>query len=328
MRAIAPGRVNLIGDHTDYTGGLVFPMAINRYTVIDARFTEDSSISLKSADEPDVANFKIPVIDISSLQPQWARYIAAVAAECNATRGIVGTISTDIPIGSGLSSSAALEVATALALGFDGNPQELARLTQRAEHAATGVPTGIMDQLCISVAREHHAMLIDCSTLEVVYSPIPEECKIVVQFIAHRTLQGSEYSERVRQCNSAEAIIGPLRSASIDMLELIEDATISQRARHVITENQRVREFAQALASHDLQHAGQLMNEGHASLAHDFATSTSAMDKAVEEIQNIPGVFGARMTGGGFGGCVVALCTRDAHVPGWTLSAAGAARLA
>jgi galactokinase len=185
-----------------------------------------------------------------------------------------------------------------------------------------------MDQLCISVAREHHAMLIDCSTLEVVYSPIPEECKIVVQFIAHRTLQGSEYRERVRQCNSAEAIIGPLRSASIDMLELIEDATISQRARHVITENQRVREFAQALASYDLQHAGQLMNEGHASLAHDFATSTSAMDKAVEEIQNIPGVFGARMTGGGFGGCVVALCTRDAHVPGWTLSAAGAARLA
>ena len=162
MRAIAPWRVNLIGDHTDYTGGLVFPMAINRHTVIDARFTEDPSISLKSADEPDVANFAIPVSGISSLQPQWARYIAAVAAECKATRGIVGTITTDIPIGSGLSSSAALEVATALALGFDGSARELAQLTQRAEHAATGVPTGIMDQLCISLAEEHHAMLIDC----------------------------------------------------------------------------------------------------------------------------------------------------------------------
>ena len=328
MRAIAPGRVNLIGDHTDYTGGLVFPMAINRHTTIDARFTEDSSISLKSADQPDVANFKIPVSDIPSLQPQWARYIAAVAAECNATRGIVGTVTTDIPIGSGLSSSAALEVATALALGFDGSARELAQLTQRAEHAATGVPTGIMDQLCISLAQEHHAMLIDCSTLEVVHSPIPEACKIVVRFVAPRTLQGSEYGERVRQCNSAESIIGPLRSASIDMLESIEDATISQRARHVINENQRVRDFARAIASNDLQHAGQLMNEGHTSLARDFATSTSVMDKAVEEIQNISGVFGARMTGGGFGGCVVALCAHDANVPGWTVSAAGAARLA
>ena len=328
MRAIAPGRVNLIGDHTDYTGGLVFPMAINRHTVIDARFTEDPSISLTSADEPDVANFAIPVSDISSLQPQWARYIAAVAAECNATRGIVGKVATDIPIGSGLSSSAALEVATALALGFDGSAQELAQLAQRAEHLATGVPTGIMDQLCISLAEEHHAMLIDCSTLEVVHIPIPQECKIVVSFVTHRTLQGSEYGERVRQCNSAESIIGPLRLASIDMLELIEDATISMRARHVINENQRVRDFAHALASNDLQHAGQLMNEGHASLARDFATSTSVMDAAVDEIQKIPGVFGARMTGGGFGGCAVALCSHDADVPGWTVSAVGAARLA
>ena len=328
MRAIAPGRVNLIGDHTDYTGGLVFPMAINRHTVIDARFTEDSSISLQSADEPDVANFNIPVSDISSLQPQWARYIAAVATECNATRGIVGTVTTDIPIGSGLSSSAALEVATALALGFDGSAQELARLTQRAEHVATGVPTGIMDQLCIASAQENHAMLIDCSTLEIVHSPIPQECKIVVQFIAHRTLQGSEYANRVHQCNAAESIIGPLRSATIDMLGQITDATIFKRARHVISENQRVREFAQALASHELQHAGKLMNEGHRSLALDFDTSTPAMDKAVEEIRKIPGVYGARMTGGGFGGCVVALCSHDADVPGWTVSAVGAARLA
>ena len=328
MRAIAPGRVNLIGDHTDYTGGLVFPMAINRHTVIDARFTDDSSVSLKSADEPDAANFSLPMSDISSLQPQWAKYIAAVAAECKATRGITGTITTDIPIGSGLSSSAALEVAAALALGFNGSQQDLAKLAQRAEHVATGVPTGIMDQLCIASAQENHAMLIDCSTLEIVHSPIPQECKIVVQFIAHRTLQGSEYSDRVVQCNAAEAIIGPLRSATIDMLGQITDATIFKRARHVISENQRVREFTQALASHELQHAGKLMNEGHRSLALDFDTSTLAMDKAVDEIQKIPGVYGARMTGGGFGGCVVALCSHDADVPGWTVSAVGAARLA
>jgi galactokinase len=328
VRAIAPGRVNLIGDHTDYTGGLVFPMAINRHTVIDARFTDDSSVSLKSADEPDAANFILPISDIPSLQPQWARYIAAVAAECKAIRGITGTVSTDIPIGSGLSSSAALEVAAALALGFNGSQQDLAKLAQRAEHVATGVPTGIMDQLCIASAQENHAMLIDCSTLEIVHSPIPQECKIVVQFIAHRTLQSSEYANRVLQCNAAESIIGPLRSATIDMLEQITDAIIFKRARHVISENLRVREFAQALASHELQHAGKLMNEGHRSLALDFDTSTPAMDKAVDEIQKIPGVYGARMTGGGFGGCVVALCSHDADVPGWTVSAVGAARLA
>jgi len=328
VRAIAPGRVNLIGDHTDYTGGLVFPMAINRHTVIDARFTDDSSVSLKSADEPDAANFILPITDIPSLQPQWARYIAAVASECKAMRGITGTVTTDIPIGSGLSSSAALEVAAALALGFNGSQQDLAKLAQRAEHVATGVPTGIMDQLCIASAQENHAMLIDCSTLEIVHSPIPQECKIVVQFIAHRTLQGSEYANRVHQCNAAESIIGPLRSATIDMLEQITDAIIFKRARHVISENLRVREFAQALASHELQHAGKLMNEGHRSLALDFDTSTPAMDKAVDEIQKIPGVYGARMTGGGFGGCVVALCSHDADVPGWTVSAVGAARLA
>jgi galactokinase len=185
-----------------------------------------------------------------------------------------------------------------------------------------------MDQLCIASAQEKHAMLIDCSTLEIVHSPIPDECRIIVQFITHRTLQGSEYSDRVQQCKTAETVIGPLRLANIDMLELIEDQTISKRARHVITENQRVREFALALASHDLQHAGQLMNEGHCSLADDFDTSTPTMDKAVEEIQKLPGVYGTRMTGGGFGGCVVALCSNDANVPGWTVSAVGAARLA
>jgi galactokinase len=177
VRAIAPGRVNLIGDHTDYTGGLVFPMAINRHTVIDARFTDDSSVSLKSADEPDAANFSLPISDIPSLQPQWARYIAAVASECKAMRGITGTVTTDIPIGSGLSSSAALEVAAALALGFNGSQQDLAKLAQRAEHVATGVPTGIMDQLCIATAQENHAMLIDCSTLEIVLARFRKSAK-------------------------------------------------------------------------------------------------------------------------------------------------------
>jgi galactokinase len=327
MQVRAPGRVNLIGDHTDYTGGLVFPMAIDRYTAVTYEHTGDS-VHLTSDDEPGVVNFACDDAFDSAIEPRWGRYVAAVASLMTTPQPLHGNITTTIPVGAGLSSSAALEISCALAMGATLAPRDLALMTQRAEQLATGVPTGIMDQLCISLAQEHHAMLIDCSTLEVVHSPIPEACKIVVQFVAPRTLQGSEYGERVRQCNSAESIIGPLRSASIDMLESIEDATISQRARHVINENQRVRDFARALASNDLQHAGQLMNEGHTSLARDFATSTSVMDKAVQEIQNISGVFGARMTGGGFGGCVVALCAHDANVPGWTVSAVGAARLA
>ncbi|NBW91110.1 MAG: galactokinase [Actinobacteria bacterium] len=328
MRAIAPGRVNLIGDHTDYTGGMVFPIAINRYTKIDASFSENNSVSLKSLDEPEIVNFNLPVTNVSTLLPSWGRYIAAVATECNAVRGITGTVTTDIPIGSGLSSSAALEIATALALGFDGNSRELAHLAQRAEHLATGVPTGIMDQLCIASAREHHAMLIDCSTLNIVHSPIPDDCKIVVQFITHRTLQGSEYSDRVFQCKAAESIIGPLRLATIDMLKLIPNDTLLKRARHVINENKRVIDFAQSLASHDLRSAGQLMNQGHHSLAHDFESSTPAMDAAVNELQETSGVYGARMTGGGFGGCVVALCSRDARLPGLEVSAVSGAKLA
>ena len=327
MRAIAPGRVNLIGDHTDYTGGMVFPIAINRYTVIDASFTQNKSVSLRSLDQPGDVNFDLPVTNVSTLQPVWGRYIAAVAAECKATTGIAGTISSDIPIGSGLSSSAALEIAAALSLGYSGSTQELAKLTQRAEHRATGVPTGIMDQLCIASATENHALLIDCSSLEITHIEVPHECKIVVQFITHRTLQGSEYSDRVIQCNAAEAIIGPLHVATIDMLESIHDLTIFKRARHVISENNRVRDFAQALVSHDLQHAGQLMNQSHLSLAHDFESSTQTMDAAVKALQEIPGVYGARMTGGGFGGCVVALCSPNAQVPGWEVSAVSGARL-
>lgn len=328
MRVIAPGRVNLIGDHTDYTGGLVFPMAINRHTIIDATMTQECLISLKSEDDPEIAHFTFPLTDISSLQPQWARYIAAVANELQVTSGISGTVSTTIPIGSGLSSSAALEVAAALALGFSGSKQELAQLTQRAEHLATGVPTGIMDQLCIASAQADHAMLIDCSTLHITHYPVPEDCKIVVRFITHRTLQGSEYRDRVQQCAAAESVIGPLHTASIDVLELLSDNILQKRARHVLSENQRVREFAQALASHDLQHAGELMNQSHQSLAHDFETSTQTMDTAVNELQEIPGVYGARMTGGGFGGCVVALCSPDAKVTGWEVSAVEAARIA
>jgi galactokinase len=240
-------------------------------------------------------------------------------------RGISGHVSTTIPVGAGLSSSAALEIAVALALGCELPSSELAQLTRRAEHVATGVPTGIMDQLCIASARDGHGTMIDCRTLEVQHVPIPTDVKIVVRFIAHRTLVGSAYADRVAQCAAAESIIGPLRDASLTDIAAITDATIASRARHVITDNARVVSFASALASGDYSTAGEIMSDCHRSLAEDFAISNDQMNAAVEDMCATPGVFGARMTGGGFGGCIVALCEPDAVVDGWHVKPVSAA---
>ena len=321
----APGRVNLIGDHTDYTGGLVFPMAIDRWTEIEYT-TGGDRVVLVSADEPEPLSFELPVlVDPATVLPGWGRYVAAVAAELGATTGIRGSVSTDIPVGAGLSSSAALEVAAGLALGHSGTALDLARLGQRAEHRATGVPCGIMDQLCIAAAVEGHAVLIDCTTFEITPSPVPDDVEIVIRFIAQRTLEGSEYGERVAQCAAAEAEIGPLRGATLDDTIAIDDPIVRARARHVVTENQRVRAFAAALAAGDYRTAGDVMIDGHRSLRDDFATSTPVMDAAVEQLRTSRGVFGARMTGGGFGGCVVALCEPGAAVEGWIVRPVGGA---
>ena len=321
----APGRVNLIGDHTDYTDGLVLPMAIDRWTVIEGSPLA-GRIELSSADEPAPASVPLPVgVEPSSIEPRWARYVAAMARELRATAGIEGSVSTTIPIGSGLSSSAALLVATALALGADPEPVALAMAARRAEHAATGVPTGIMDQLCIASATEGHATLIDCHSLEVRHLPVPSEVSVVVRFVAPRTLEGSAYADRVAECARAEAEIGPLRLATPADVVSIADPLVRRRARHVVTENARVRAFAEALSSGRFAEAGDLMVEGHRSLAADFGTSTSEMDGAVEALSSLPGVHGARMTGGGFGGCVVALCEAGAPVPGWVVRPTGRA---
>ena len=309
--AVAPGRVNLIGDHTDYTGGLVFPMAIDRWTTIRGSVSDD--MDLVSDDDPDGG--------------AWLRYVRAVAELIEQPRMLRGRVSTTIPIGAGLSSSAALEVATALALGFEGPVGELATMCQRAEHAATGVPCGIMDQLCIAGAREGHAMLLNCADLSVRHVVLPEEAKVVVRFVAHRTLEGSEYSARVAECAAAELVVGPLSTAAMIDVESISDPVLRRRARHVVSENGRVRGFVAALESGDVGTAGQLMVESHRSLGADYEVSTHVMDEAVDELLSVPGVYGARMTGGGFGGCVVALCDSDADVAGWSVRAVGGASL-
>jgi galactokinase len=321
----APGRVNLIGDHTDYTGGLVFPMAIDRWTEI--RGTVSHEVHLTSPDEPDPVQLPLRVPEPQKVEPHWGRYVGGVVAEMAPAHGVDGEVTTTIPIGAGLSSSAALEVAVALALGFEGDPLSLAQLCQRAENRASGVPSGIMDQLTIAAGVAGHALLIDCGDLTVMPTPLPADVDVVVQFVAHRTLVGSAYADRVAECAAAEAIIGPLRVATAADTDRIADPVVRARARHVVDENQRVRDFAAALATGDLHAAGALMVASHRSLRDLYDTSTAQMDGAVDEWCARPGVYGARMTGGGFGGCIVALCEPGALVDGWVVRAvAGAAR--
>ena len=235
--------------------------------------------------------------------------------------GIAGTVGTDIPIGAGLSSSAALELAVALALGFDGDPLSLAQLCRRAEVRASGVPCGIMDQLVIAAGVQGHALLIDCGDLTIEPVRVPEAVEVVVQFVAHRALAGSAYAQRVAECATAEELIGPLRSATLHEATSISDPVIRARAQHVVSENQRVRDFAAAIAAGDLHAAGALMVASHNSLRDLYLTSTPVMDAAVEQLSARPGVYGARMTGGGFGGCIVAIAEPGALSDGWVVRA-------
>ena len=311
----APGRVNLIGDHTDYTGGLVMPLTLDAYTTVIGQANTGQMWNLVSRDEPVALSTELPIRDPSSVLPRWGRYVASVLFELAqlgiAVPGFTGEISTTIPIGSGLSSSAALEIAiarTALSIAQVELPDtDIALLCQRAEHIASGVPCGIMDQLCIAVGRPHTATLIDCHTLDVQHIAMPDEIEVVTRFVSHRTLVGSEYSDRVTDCRHIEEMIGPLRLANLGDAEQISDQRLFRRAQHVISENQRVRDFASALSRKDFGIAGQLMLESHQSLANDFETSNATMDQAVKTMMSEPGILGARMTGGGFGGCIVGI---------------------
>lgn len=327
VRAFAPGRVNLIGDHTDYTGGLVCPIAIDLGTTVVAERAGDRVVVV-SKDETEPAIVALDVDDPAALTPSWARYVAGVVAELRPRQGIVGAASTTLPIGAGLSSSAALEVSVALALGFEGTPLQLAQLCQRAEQRASGVPCGVMDQLASAAGVDGHALLIDCRSLCVAPVPLPPDAEVVaVHSGVARRLAGSAYAERRAACEQAEAAIGPLRDATLDDVDALEDEGLRRMARHVVTENGRVRDFAAALGEGDLRAAGQLMDASHASLRDDFAVSTPELDALVDRLQQTDGVFGARLTGAGFGGCAVALCEPGAVPFGWRLRPSAGAQV-
>jgi galactokinase len=315
----APGRVNLIGDHTDYNEGFVLPVALQLECVVEATPRADGVVAIRSLDVERGRGLELAAdgcVEPSSVEPTWGRYAAGVlhvlAERGRPPTGIDATVSSTVPPGAGLSSSAALEVALALALcdaaGFSLPTSELALACQRAELMATGVPCGIMDQLTSLAGRSGHALLIDCRSLAVEPIPLPEGlAPVVVHSGRPRALAESAYGERRRSCEATAARLG-LRSLRDATLEQVRD---DPRPRHVVSENDRVLTAARALASGDAPALGALLSESHASLRDDFEVSTPELDALVAALMEA-GAFAARLTGAGFGGCVVALTPRAA----------------
>ncbi len=318
--ARAPGRVTLIGDHTDYNEGLSLPIAIDLYT--EATYTEaaDSFFFGLTSDQFD-APWEIPLIhapneSVSRTQvnpPEAALATALIAALSPSAGGHLGVTST-VPVGAGLASSAAFSVAVALALGHPRDALSLARLDQRAE-AASGAHVGLLDPIAIVDATAGHALCIDFAspTLERHQVRVPESAAfMIVHSEATRQLSASSYSMRRAECERAAHEIGrPLGRCTLGDLSVLVDPILRRRARHVITECARVREMEQLLTKGDLSGAGEVMSAGHSSLAQDYRVSIPDVDELVAQLVGVPGVFGARMSGGGFGGCVIALCEAD-----------------
>ena len=333
--ATAPGRVNLIGEHTDYAGGLALPMAVDLATTVTGRRVGDRVV-LESDAVEGVVDLAVPDGVPGDGEPGtgWGAYVVAVVSGLAGRRqagGFRGSVHTTVPVGAGLSSSAALEVAVALAVGFEGTRGQLAALARDAEERAVGVPCGLLDQLSSVCALDGHALLIDFADLAVSPVALPDGLAVVVVHSGQeRTLAGSAYAERRRQCEAAAAELGPLGRATAADVATLTDPTLERRARHVVSENARVTAMVEALAAGDLRAAGALLTESHASLRHDFEVSTPELDALVTRLESTPGVLGARLTGGGFGGCVVAFCEPGALVGGpgvWPVRAAGGARV-
>jgi len=320
----APGRVNLIGEHTDYNDGFVLPCAINFQTVIAARPRADRSVRVVAADYGNQADqFSLDAPIAPHPTQGWANYVrgmvwvlqAAGLPLCGADLVMAG----NVPQGAGLSSSASLEVAVgqafkALLGGTQPEPKRLAQLAQRAENEFVGCRCGIMDQLISACGHAGHALLIDCRSLVTQPVAMPADMAVlIVESRVQRGLVDSEYNLRRQQCEAVARQLGvpALRDATLAMLQAHQaslDAVALRRARHVITENARTQAAASALQAGDAATLGQLMAQSHASMRDDFEITVPAIDHLVAILQQVIGTQGgARMTGGGFGGCVVAL---------------------
>jgi galactokinase len=330
--AMSPGRVNLIGEHTDYNDGFVLPMAIDRYVVLAADRPVDSAsvpgesqIRLRS--ESLDAWATIPADGTIAVgAPSWTSYVRGVVTGMRSFGIDAGPldvlIDTSLPLGGGLSSSAALEVATATLIEaivgrtLDGLAK--AKLCQKAEQEAAGVPCGIMDQFSTLQGRPDRLMLLDCRSLQAEWVPLddPAVTVLIINSRVKHALADGAYAERRAQCEAAAHALGvaSLRDATLDQLEHARDGfdpALYRRARHVISENDRTIRAAAAIRSADWPGVGRLMDASHASLRDDYEVSCPELDWLVEHAAATPGVIGARMTGGGFGGCMVSLVRSD-----------------
>ncbi|HEY0456814.1 MAG TPA: galactokinase [Verrucomicrobiae bacterium] len=327
--AAAPGRVNLIGEHTDYNDGFVLPMGIERYTVLAAAANGSRNIQLESLNNCGSANINLAQ-PLTRAKPAWTNYIRGVLdgfiKRGQTIPGLNVLIESTVPIGGGLSSSAALEVSTATLLeavtGYRMEPVDKALLAQKAEHEFAGVPCGIMDQFTSVMATQDHLLLLDCRSRKTELVPLndPAITILIINTNVRHELTGGEYAERRAQCEQAANILEApsLRSANMDQLLAARskmENVIFRRARHVITEIARTLDAAREIRSRNWRKAGELMYASHASLRDDFEVSCAELDLTVEiacKLGETGGVYGCRMTGGGFGGCAVALVKSSA----------------
>ena len=325
----APGRVNLIGEHTDYNDGFVLPAAIDLGITIAFVPTDDRRVELTLA-----ATGESVRIDLHTIEPasgRWIDYVAGTAwalAEAGlSTRGFRGLLASDLPVGAGLSSSAALELVSAWALSGGERPDtdtmRLAQLAQRAENEHVGVACGLMDQFAVAFGVADHALLLDCRSLAHGVVPIPEGIRLVIcDSGAPRALADSAYNVRRAECARAVAAlrtldpyVHALRDVAPELLEAGRDRLTDVeiwRARHVITENRRVLDTVEALAEGDLVAVGDALAASHRSLRDDFEVSSAPLDALVDIASAVDGVIGARLTGAGFGGCTINLVHEDA----------------
>jgi len=329
----APGRVNLIGEHTDYNDGFVFPMAIDRYTVIAAgpapegSDPETATISSSEADAPCTVRVESPISPADTVT--WDQYVQGVVAGCVEAGLKPGpfqaAIRSNVPLGGGLSSSAALEVAIATLIETITGQQigDIPKvfLCQKAEHEYAKMPCGIMDQFASVMAQKDHLMRLDCRSQEAEMIPLtdPDVAVLIINSNVKHELTGSEYPERRAQCEAVSKVLGipALRDATMEMLEAAKDKMDDvhfRRARHVITEDDRTGIAADALKASDWSAVGEAMYASHYSLKDDYEVSCPELDvlvKLAQEIGEPGGVIGSRMTGGGFGGCTVSLVRAD-----------------
>jgi galactokinase len=329
----APGRVNLIGEHTDYNDGFVLPMAIDRAVWLALRPRDDGRVRIHSLDmqpAPPADPTPDSVFDLHSLTKgsDWIEYPKGVAYELMMSgcelRGFDAVMTGDVPRGAGLSSSAAVELAIARAFaevsGFTWDAPKMAKIAQKAENEWVGVNCGIMDQMASAACREGHALFLDCRSLEIQHAPLPKGVSVVIlDTSTRRGLVSSAYNERRNQCEEAARWFGvkALRDVSVEEFErkTKEERDLSEaalkRARHIVTENARVLEAIKVMKAGNVKRLGELFNASHDSLRDDFEVTNDALNIMVECAREQASCYGARMTGAGFGGCAVALVKEE-----------------